>query len=379
MEGNTNGYEQGEELESCRDPGIRGCPKLSTYDWMEGIPMASSFSGVVEIRFKNTRKGFYNNINNLSISAGDIVAVEGSPGHDIGIVSLTGELVRCQMSKNGMNGSPDELRKIYRKAKPADIDKWKEAIAREDETMLRTRKIAEGLGLDMKVTDVEFQGDGNKAIFYYIADERVDFRELIRVLADEFRIRVEMKQIGARQEAGRIGGIGSCGRELCCASWISSFVSVTTNAARLQEVSLNPQKLAGQCGKLKCCLNFEVDGYIDAQKDFPDKHVVLELENGRAYYQKTDVYRRVMWYSCEKESSTNLVAVPVERVREIMEQNRKGMKSALLADNGRGSRIQANGPGPMVQGDGKWNSKPGESRNQKGRGRSKGKHRRRGR
>ena len=368
-ESKTNDNGQDEAPEGFREPAIRGCPKLNTYDWMAGIPKASAFSDVAEIRFKNTRKGFYSNVNNLSLSSGDIVAVEGSPGHDIGTVSLTGELVRCQMNKSGIGSGPDELRKIYRKAKPADIDKWKEAISREDPTMFRTRRIAESLGLEMKVTDVEYQGDGNKAIFYYIADERVDFRELIRVLADEFRIRVEMKQIGARQEAGRIGGIGSCGRELCCASWINNFVSVTTNAARLQEVSLNPQKLAGQCGKLKCCLNYEIDGYIDAQKDFPDKNVVLELDNGTAYYQKTDVYRRLMWYSYEKDSSTNLVAVPVERVKEIMAQNRKGIKSGLLSENERTRRLQANGTVQMTHDDIQWTTEPGKQRKKRRRGR----------
>jgi len=311
---------------------ISGCSKLDTYNWMEDLPAASAFNDFAEVRFKNTRKGIYRNVNNIRLSRGDIVAVEASPGHDIGIVSLTGELVIRQMKKNNISFDPEELRKIYRKAKPVDTDKWKEAIVLEDSTMIRTRQIAENLKLAMKISDVEFQGDKTKAIFYYIADERVDFRELIKVLADEFKVRIEMKQIGARQEAGRIGGIGSCGRELCCASWINNFVSVTTNAARYQEVSLNPQKLAGQCGKLKCCLNYELHSYLDVQKDFPDKNIVLELKNGTAYYQKTDVYRGLMWYSYEKETSTNLVPVPVERVNEIISHNRKGNKLPELIE-----------------------------------------------
>jgi len=234
------------------------------------------------------------------------------------------------MLKLGMDPDAEDLRKVYRKAKQADIDKWKEAIKLESKTMLRSRKIAEDLKLIMKVGDVEFQGDKTKAIFYYIADERVDFRELIKLLADEFHIRIEMRQIGARQEAGRIGGIGSCGRELCCASWITNFVSVTTSAARYQEVSLNPQKLAGQCGKLKCCLNFEVTSYLDAQKDFPSKDVILKTRQGEASHVKTDIYRGLFWYSFEKESGVNLIPVPVERVHEIIEMNKKGELPEIL-------------------------------------------------
>jgi cell fate regulator YaaT (PSP1 superfamily) len=305
-----------------------GCAKLDSFNWMGQIPMASDYNELAEIRFKNTRKGFYRNINGLRIKKGDIVAVEASPGHDIGIVSLTGELVLVQMKKYGISPDSEDLKKIYRKAKPADIDKWKETIALEHDTMIRSRKIAEKLNLDMKIGDVEYQGDKTKAIFYYIADERVDFRELIKVLADEFKIRIEMKQIGARQEAGRIGGIGSCGRELCCASWMTSFVSVTTSAARLQEVSLNPQKLAGQCGKLKCCLNYEVQCYIDAQKGFPDKEIILETEKGPAYHYKSDIYRQIMWYGFEKgeEAVIRLIPVPVERVIEIIELNKQNQK-----------------------------------------------------
>ena len=305
-----------------------GCAKLDSFNWMGHIPMASDYNELAEVRFKNTRKGFYRNVNGLRIKKGDIIAVEASPGHDIGIVSLTGELVLMQMKKYGILPDSEDLKKIYRKAKPADIDKWKETIALEHDTMIRSRKIAEKLNLDMKIGDVEYQGDKTKAIFYYIADERVDFRELIKVLADEFKLRIEMKQIGARQEAGRIGGIGSCGRELCCASWMTSFVSVTTSAARLQEVSLNPQKLAGQCGKLKCCLNYEVQCYIDAQKGFPDKEIILETEKGPAYHYKNDIYRQIMWYGFEKGEETviRLVPVPVERVIEIIELNKQNQK-----------------------------------------------------
>lgn len=305
-----------------------GCAKLDSFNWMGHIPIASDYNELAEVRFKNTRKGFYRNVNGLRIKKGDFVAVEASPGHDIGIISLTGELVLRQMKKYGILPDSEDLKKIYRKAKPADIDKWKETIALEHDTMIKSRKIAEKLNLDMKIGDVEYQGDKTKAIFYYIADERVDFRELIKVLADEFKIRIEMKQIGARQEAGRIGGIGSCGRELCCASWLSNFISVTTSAARLQEVSLNPQKLAGQCGKLKCCLNYEVQCYIDAQKGFPAKEIVLETEKGPAYHYKTDIYRRIMWYGFEKEEETisRLMPIPVERVIEIIELNKNNHK-----------------------------------------------------
>jgi cell fate regulator YaaT (PSP1 superfamily) len=305
-----------------------GCAKLDSFNWLGHIPMASDYNELAEVRFKNTRKGFYRNVNGLRIKKGDIVAVEASPGHDIGIISLTGELVLMQMKKYGILPDSEDLKKIYRKAKPADIDKWKETIALEHDTMINSRKIAEKLNLDMKIGDVEYQGDKTKAIFYYIADERVDFRELIKVLADEFKIRIEMKQIGARQEAGRIGGIGSCGRELCCASWMTSFISVTTNSARLQEVSLNPQKLAGQCGKLKCCLNYEVQCYIDAQKGLPDKEIILETEKGPAYHYKSDIYRQIMWYGFEKGEETviRLIPVPVERVIEIIELNKQNQK-----------------------------------------------------
>lgn len=299
------------------------CGKLNVYNWLDDVPEGINPTNIVEVRFKNTRKDFYINVNELNLEDGEIVAVEASPGHDIGTVSLTGPLVLQQLRKN--NISPKgEFKKVYRKAKLADIEKWQNAIDKEEETMIKAREIAKNLGLNMKIGDVEYQGDGNKATFYYIAEERVDFRELIKVLADEFRIRIEMKQIGARQEAGRIGGIGSCGRELCCSSWMSNFVSVTTNAAKDQELSLNPQKLAGQCGKLKCCLNFEHDAYVDAQKEFPDTNIILETEQGKAYHLKTDVYKKTMWYSFDQNYAVNLTPVPVERVQQIIEKNKQG-------------------------------------------------------
>ncbi len=301
------------------------CSKLSTYDWTEDLPHGSVITDIVEIRFKNTRKGFYRNVNGLDLKVGDIVAVESSPGHDIGIVSLTGELALRQYNKSKAKATGEELKKIYRKAKSVDIEKWQQSIAREHSTMLKSRKIAESLNLDMKIGDVEYQGDGSKAIFYYIADERVDFRELIKILAEEFRVRIEMKQIGARQEAGRIGGIGSCGRELCCSTWMSQFVSVSTNAARYQEIALNPQKLAGQCGKLKCCLNYELDVYLDAQKDFPDNTIELNTDKGILRYQKSDFFRRIMWYACKTENEImQFIPLSVEQVHQIIEENKAG-------------------------------------------------------
>jgi cell fate regulator YaaT (PSP1 superfamily) len=309
-----------------------GCSKLNTFDWVENIPEPPLTTDIIEVQFKNTRKSFYKNLNRLNLSKGDVIAVEASPGHDIGTVTLTGWLVKLQMKKVGIDPNSTELKKIYRKAKPADIEKWLEAISLEHNTMIRTRQIVSDLGLNMKIGDVEYQGDKTKAVFYYIADERVDFRELIKILADEFQIRIEMRQIGARQEAGRIGGIGSCGRELCCASWINNFVSVTTNSARIQEVSLNPQKLAGQCGKLKCCLNYEVDCYIDARKDFPKTTIPLETKDASYYHLKTDIFNRIMWYSTDPNSGVNLIAVPVDRVKEIIEINREGQKPLKLVE-----------------------------------------------
>jgi cell fate regulator YaaT (PSP1 superfamily) len=306
---------------SCSTHCKSGCYKLEVYDWLKDVNAINDYNETIEVRFKNTRKGYFINPNGLRFKKGDIVAVESSPGHDIGIVSLTGQLVWYKYQNENANNKEQELKKIYRKAKSVDIDKWKEAIEREHKTMIRSRQISTELELNMKIGDVEYQGDGTKAIFYYIADDRVDFRQLIKVLADEFKIRVEMRQIGARQEAGRIGGIGSCGRELCCSSWVTNFVSVTTNAARYQEISLNPQKLAGQCGKLKCCLNYELDVYLDAQKDFPDTSVVLKTKNGKAYHQKTDVFKRLMWYMYNEEDKKNLTCMSVDTVIEVIKQN----------------------------------------------------------
>ena len=310
------------------------CDKLHATDWMKDISEVDDNFDIVEIRFKNTRKDFYRNVNQLKLQTGDLVAVEASPGHDIGIVSLAGELVTRQLKKYKPTTINGEFRKIYRHARPMDIDKWKEAISLEYETMIQSRKIASELNLDMKIGDVEYQGDRTKAIFYYIADGRVDFRQLIRVLADTFRIRVEMKQIGARQEAGRIGGIGPCGRELCCSTWICNFVSVTTNAARYQEISLNPQKLAGQCGKLKCCLNYELDSYIDAQKDFPPNHIPLETEFGTYQFLKADIFKGVYWYSKRGDAPSALVSLPVGTVKKVLKMNRAGQKpEKLVSEN----------------------------------------------
>ena len=289
-------------------------------------------SDIVEVRFKNTRRSFYQNVNNLDLKRGDIVAVEASPGHDIGVVSLTGDLVARQMRRTGFNPYNGEYKKIYRKAKPYDIEKWQEAIALEHETMIASRQIAADMGLNMKIGDVEYQGDKIKAIFYYIADERVDFRELIKVFAERFHIRIEMKQIGARQEAGRIGGLGACGRELCCASWMSSFSSVTTGAARVQDISLNPQKLAGQCSKLKCCMMYEYDTYVDARKEFPRLREPLQAAEGEWFCVKSDVLAGTMTFSSSKEAMANVTTLPVSRVREIMALNRQGKKVEQLQD-----------------------------------------------
>jgi cell fate regulator YaaT (PSP1 superfamily) len=306
--------------------------KLKTINWLKDIPETPDSTNLVEVRFKNTRKEIFENINNLRLTEGDIVAVEASPGHDIGIVSMTGELVLRRLKQDNISPVDNEFKKIYRKAKNSDIEKWREAVSLEHTTMIKARKIADDLNLNMKIGDVEYQGDKTKAIFYYIADERVDFRELIKILAEEFKIRIEMRQIGTRQESGRIGGIGSCGRELCCATWLTDFVSVTTNAARHQELSLNPQKLAGQCGKLKCCLNYELDAYLDAKKHFPNTEVVLETKQGVAYYQKTDIFKKILWYSYSESGSENLIPVTVERVKQIIEINKSGDKPETLAD-----------------------------------------------
>ena len=297
--------------------------KLHVFDWLSDVPESKVCPEIVEIRFKNTRKGFFHNHAKLNLKIGDVVAVEANPGHDIGIISLTGDLVLEQMRKLNVDKN-SELKKVYRKAKPHDIEKWQSAIELEHETMIKSRQITADLGLNMKIGDVEYQGDKTKAIFYYIADERVDFRQLIKILAETFRIRIEMRQIGARQEAGRIGGIGPCGRKLCCSGWITNFVSVTTSAARYQEISLNPQKLAGQCGKLKCCLNFEVDCYLDAQKDYPSTAIPLNTSDGMLYHQKTDIFKRLMSYSYDREGNGVFVHIPVDKVKEIIKLNSKG-------------------------------------------------------
>ena len=313
----------------------KGCSrptnKLNTYDWLANIPGNANDYDMVEVQFKNTRKEYFRNSNKIDLVKGDIVAVESNPGHDIGVVTLTGRLVRLQMLK--VNSRPNtEIKRIYRIAKPVDMEKYHEAKAKEHATMIRSREIAANLNLNMKIGDVEYQGDGNKAIFYYIADERVDFRQLIKVLADAFRVRIEMKQIGARQEAGRIGGIGPCGRELCCASWMTNFVSVSTNAARIQDISLNPQKLAGQCAKLKCCLNYEVDTYVEAQKKLPSKEVPLETKDGTYYFFQVDILNNEIVYSSDKYIPANLITLTSKKAFEVIAQNKRGIKPDLLID-----------------------------------------------
>ena len=305
--------------------------QLNTYDWLADIPGNAEESDMVEVQFKNTRKGYFRNSNKIPLEKGDIVAVEATPGHDIGVVTLTGRLVPLQMRKANIKSEAD-IKRIYRKAKPVDMDKYNEAKAREHSTMIRARQIALDLNLNMKIGDVEYQGDGNKAIFYYIADERVDFRQLIKVLADAFHVRIEMKQIGARQEAGRICGIGPCGRELCCATWMTSFVSVSTSAARYQDISLNPQKLAGQCAKLKCCLNYEVDCYVEAQKRLPSKEIELETKDGVFYFFKADILSNQITYSTDKSIPANLVTISGRRAFEVIGLNKRGIKPESLLE-----------------------------------------------
>lgn len=316
----------------------KGCSRqdkqLNTYDWLADVPGNAESTDLVEVQFKNTRKGYFHNVNNLELKKGDIVAVEASPGHDIGVVTLTGRLVKLQIKKANLK-SADDIKRIYRIAKPVDMDKYEEAKGREYDTMIQSREIAKGLGLNMKIGDVEYQGDGNKAIFYYIADERVDFRQLIKVLAETFHVRIEMKQIGARQEAGRIGGTGPCGRELCCATWMKSFVSVSTNAARFQDISLNPQKLAGMCAKLKCCLNYEVDDYIDANKRLPSREIILQTTDSDYYLFKSDILSGLITYSTDKNMPANLETITGKRAMEIIEMNRKGEKPLSLEENGK--------------------------------------------
>ena len=307
----------------------QGCCKLKDYNWLDGVSQ-SEYNGYFEVRFKNTRKGIYVNASGQNVKIGDMVIVEATNGHDLGIVTLEGPVVARQMRCKGINPETTEFKKIYRKARQNDIVKWQEAIAREQDTMIKARRIAAEMGLEMKIGDVEFQGDGSKAIFYYIADGRVDFRQLIKVFAEEFRIRIEMKQIGARQEAGLIGGLGVCGRELCCANYITNFQSITTSAARCQDLSLNPQKLAGQCGKLKCCLNYEVATYLDAQSRIPKVSEPLEFEDGLAYLVKTDILKEIMYFSYEKGSLANVYALDASEVMEIIKMNRNGIKPESL-------------------------------------------------
>jgi cell fate regulator YaaT (PSP1 superfamily) len=313
----------------------KGCQrqdnKLNTYDWLADISDNNENDDMVEVQFKNTRKGYYKNSNHIDLMKGDVVAVESSPGHDVGTVTLTGRLVGLQMKKANLR--PDvEIKRVYRKARLVDTDKFKEAKAREHETMIQSRQIAKDLNLQMKIGDVEYQGDGNKAIFYYIADGRVDFRQLIRVLAETFHIRIEMRQIGARQEAGRIGGIGPCGRELCCATWMKTFISVSTNAARIQDISLNPQKLAGQCAKLKCCLNYEVDCYVEALKKMPSKEIELLTKDCTYYFFKSDILTGSLSYSTDKNFAANLVTITDKRAFEVINMNRKGEKPDSLIE-----------------------------------------------
>ena len=325
------------ENNGCAGICCKGCGKmnapLNTFDWLAGVPENEEYTDIVEVQFKNTHKGYYKNSNNIPLQKGDIVAVEAVPGHDIGVVTMTGRLVLLQLKKTRLTPESD-FKRIYRKARPVDMEKYAEAKAREHDTMIRSRQIAKDLNLDMKIGDVEYQGDGQKAIFYYIADNRVDFRLLIKVLADVFKIKIEMKQIGARQEAGRIGGIGPCGRELCCATFTTNFVSVSTSAARFQDISLNPQKLAGQCAKLKCCLNYEVDAYVEASRGLPNRDIELETQDGTYYFFKCDIMRGEITYSTDKHIPANLVTITGRRAFAIIEMNKRGERPESLQADG---------------------------------------------
>lgn len=318
--------------------GTSGCNKLNVYNWLADmeLPFGQKPYNIVEVRFKGSRKEFFKNPEPIILKAGDIIAVEGNPGHDIGVVSMAGELVRFQLKKKGLSETSEEIKIFYRLARPADIEKWESSKKSENPTMHRARKIALDLKLNMKLSDVEYQGDGKKATFYYTAENRVDFRELIKKLAEEFKVRIEMRQIGMRQEASRLGGIGSCGRELCCSTWLTDFKAVSTGAARYQNLSLNPLKLAGQCGKLKCCLNYELDSYMDALQDIPEPSIKLETQNGRGFHRKTDIFKRLMWYAFqenqkngethESDNSDKWVLLTVDRVKEVIEQNKNNIK-----------------------------------------------------
>ncbi|MES2628245.1 MAG: regulatory iron-sulfur-containing complex subunit RicT [Bacteroidota bacterium] len=314
--------------------GNGGCNKLTVFDWLANmeLPAGQKAFDIVEVRFKNSRKQFFKNIYGLTLQVGDVVAVEGSPGYDVGVVSIVGELVKLQLNRKDVRQDSEEVKKILRKASQKDISTWQESRLAEDDTMYRARKIASELNLKMKISDVEYQGDKVKATFYYTADDRVDFRELIKKLADEFRIRIEMRQIGARQEAARVGGIGSCGRELCCTTWLNDFRTVTTGAARYQQLSLNPQKLAGQCGKLKCCLNYELDMYMEAVKEFPDPDVKLRTKRGTAAHFKTDIFKRMIWYVYEDEHGINPIGLEISKVKEIIEKNKNNQFPEDLKD-----------------------------------------------
>ncbi len=325
--------------------GTGGCNKLNVYNWLSDmvLPNGQSQFPIVEVRFKGSRKEFYYNKENLELRVGDVVALEAAPGHDVGVVSMIGELVRFQLRKKNLGENPEGLKQLYRKAKSSEVEKWNEVKDKEMPTLHRTREIIQSLKLSMKLSDVEFQGDGKKATFFYTADDRVDFRDLIKKIAEEFHIRVEMRQIGMRQEAGRLGGIGVCGRELCCSTWLTDFKTVSTSAARYQNLALNPAKLAGQCTKLKCCLNYELDSYMDALHDFPGTNIVLETEKGRAFHRKTDIFKRLLWYAFtvdEKREQKELieggvggnwVVLSVDRVKEIVELNKKNIKPPDLA------------------------------------------------
>ncbi|HLG35630.1 MAG TPA: regulatory iron-sulfur-containing complex subunit RicT [Bacteroidia bacterium] len=336
----------GTKVSGCKSNGTcgtGGCNKLNVFNWLSDmtLPPGQEPFNVIEVRFKGTRKEFYRNKEKFELKTGDVVAVEVQGGHDIGVVSQVGELVRLQLKNKHMAENSTDIRTLYRKARQPDIEKWYSLKDKETSTLHRTRSVIKNLNLEMKLTDVEFQGDGKKATFYYTADERVDFRELIRKLADEFHVRVDMRQIGMRQEAARLGGIGSCGRELCCSTWLTDFKTVTTGAARYQNLSLNPAKLAGQCGKLKCCLNYELDSYMDALRDIPSSEVVLQTENGRAFHRKTDIFKRMMWYAVEssearerggQEDASAWIPLNTERVKEIIEMNKKNVRPAQLSD-----------------------------------------------
>ncbi len=334
----------------CRAAVGRQDRQLNTYDWLADVPGNMESTDLVEVQFKHTRKGYYHNINNLPLKKGDIVAVEASPGHDIGVVTLTGRLVNLQIKKANLK-SADDIKRIYRLARQVDMDKFHEAKAREHATMIESREIAKNLGLKMKIGDVEYQGDGQKAIFYYIADERVDFRQLIKDLAAAFHVRIEMKQIGARQEAGRIGGTGPCGRELCCATWMKNFVSVSTGAARYQDISLNPQKLAGMCAKLKCCLNYEVDDYIEHGRKLPNREIVLQTLDADYFYFKADILAGLITYSTDKRIAANLETITAERAKQIIEMNRHGEKPAGLQDEHQQKQHQQEGTVDLLAGD----------------------------